>query len=52
MRNKNKLRRSEAYEARKRLFILQIFPLGERKIERHYNEVDLLEDVQTIQEGF
>lgn len=26
--------------------------LGERKIERHYNEVDLLEDVKTIQEDF
>ncbi|MBE9248730.1 UPF0175 family protein [Dolichospermum sp. LEGE 00240] len=26
--------------------------LGEKKIERHYSEVDLLEDVKTIQEGF
>ncbi|MBS3026664.1 MAG: UPF0175 family protein [Dolichospermum sp. DET50] len=26
--------------------------LGQRKIERHYNEFDLLEDVKTIQEGF
>jgi predicted HTH domain antitoxin len=26
--------------------------LGTRKIERHYSEVDLLEDVNTIQEGF
>jgi predicted HTH domain antitoxin len=24
--------------------------LGERKIERHYNEIDLCEDVKTIQE--
>jgi predicted HTH domain antitoxin len=26
--------------------------LGEKKIERHYNELDLLEDVKSIQEGF
>jgi predicted HTH domain antitoxin len=26
--------------------------LGQREIERHYTEVDLLEDVKTIQEGF
>lgn len=26
--------------------------LGTRKIERHYSEVDLLEDVNTIREGF
>ncbi|MFM2063893.1 MAG: hypothetical protein RLZZ507_3564 [Cyanobacteriota bacterium] len=26
--------------------------LGNRKIQRHYTEVDLLEDVKTIQEGF
>lgn len=26
--------------------------LGRRKIQRHYSEMDLLEDVKTIQEGF
>jgi predicted HTH domain antitoxin len=26
--------------------------LGQSKIQRHYTEVDLLEDVKTIQEGF
>lgn len=26
--------------------------LGTRKIQRHYTEVDLLEDLKTIQEGF
>ncbi|TAE61902.1 MAG: UPF0175 family protein [Nostocales cyanobacterium] len=26
--------------------------LGNRKIQRHYTQVDLLEDVKTIQEGF
>lgn len=26
--------------------------LGQRKIERHYNEIDLMEDVETIQAGF
>ncbi|KZL49908.1 MULTISPECIES: UPF0175 family protein [Cyanophyceae] len=26
--------------------------LGQRQIKRHYNEIDLLEDVKTIQEGF
>lgn len=26
--------------------------LGNRKIQRHYTEVDLLEDVKIIQEGF
>ncbi|MFM5980017.1 MAG: UPF0175 family protein [Sphaerospermopsis kisseleviana] len=26
--------------------------LGQRQIQRHYSEIDLLEDVKAIQEGF